>query len=60
MQKKFQKNNYEFLKNAQVLNKATQGELFFQKQLKPMGYYSARKSKQFDSHPQQQPKFRHL
>ena len=28
-----------FLKNAQVLNKATQGELFFQKQLKPMGYY---------------------
>ena len=34
-----------FFKNAQVLNKATQGELFFQKQLKPMGYYSARKSR---------------
>ena len=33
-----------FWKNAQALNKATQGGFFFQKQLKPMGYYSGEKS----------------
>ena len=45
---KYFKNNCEFFLNAQVceiflnaqvLNKAAQGELFFQKQLKHMGVY---------------------
>ena len=42
--KKYQKLGMIFWKNAQALNKATQGGFFFQKQLKPMGYYSGEKS----------------
>ena len=45
LHKKFQKLGMIFWKNAQALNKATQGGFFFQKQLKPMGYYSGEKSK---------------
>ena len=44
LHKKFQKLGMIFWKNAQALNKATQGGFFFQKQLKPMGYYSGEKS----------------
>ena len=44
LQKKYQKLGMIFWKNAQALNKATQGGFFFQKQLKPMGYYSGDKS----------------
>ena len=52
LQKKYQKLGMIFCKNAQALNKATQGGFFFQKQLKPMGYYSGEKStflKQFSA-----------
>ena len=45
LHKKFQKLGMIFWKNAQALNKATQGGFFFQKQLKPMGYYSGEKSR---------------
>ena len=48
LHKKFQKLGMIFWKNAQALNKATQGGFFFQKQLKPMGYYLRGKSKDLE------------
>ena len=39
MRENISKKNCEIFLNAQVLNKAAQGELFFQKQFKHMGVY---------------------